>query len=215
MDNNIKLQLEANTTLTSIKPEEGKQCDNNEDLRELLSRVYSIRSAEKVAWEKMLEIFRTSIDFNPDPEEYFLPNMQNKMHFATHGRTAAEIICERADATQPCMGLKSWYNCHLGPPIIRDVYIGKNYLTYEELEKLYILVTYCLEFVEILAKKKIILSMLGWRNKINMLLSIAGYEVMPDNYHGSRSREEADKHAQEEYTKWISSQNFPIEDIDF
>ena len=143
--------------------------------------------------------------------------MQNKMHYATHGHTAAEIIYERADATQPYMGLTSWNGNWYDDekPSEDDVCIGKNYLTHEELNKLSLLVNYCLEFVEIIAQKRIRLTTQGWRNKIDRLLSIAGYNVMPNNYNGKRSREEADKHALSEYKKWISSQNFPIEDIDF
>jgi len=102
---------------------------------ELLARIRDIRSSEKVFWRKVLEIYATSIDYDPRAEasQLFFKTVQNKMHWAAHGHTAAEVIAARADATKPNMGLTSWTG---GVPRKADVAIAKNYLGADELEAL-------------------------------------------------------------------------------
>lgn len=214
MNNNnleIKSKILDCPDLTEIEiPDEGNSITD-----ELLARIRNIRFSEKEIWKEILEIFKTSIDFkgeNDQKSDYFLANMQNKVHYAIHGHTAAEIIYERADATKPYMGLQTWEEDTLNPG---DTTIAKNYLTENELEKLSFLTNVIYDFVTILAKKNLVLSMQGWNKKINMLLELFGFQVKADDYYGTCSREEAYEHALSKYQEWISSQNFPIEDIDF
>ena len=112
---------------------------------ELLVRIRDIRSSEKVFWRKVLEIYATSIDYDPRNEtsQHFFATVQNKMHWAVHGKTAAEIIATRSDAEKPNMGLTSWRGDRL---LKEDVAIAKNYLKHDELDKLNRIVTAYLEF---------------------------------------------------------------------
>ncbi|MFN0298791.1 MAG: RhuM family protein [Burkholderiales bacterium] len=109
---------------------------------ELLARIRDIRSSEKVFWRKVLEIYATSIDYNPsaDASKQFFATVQNKMHWAAHGHTAAEVITQRADARRPHMGLTSWQG---GRPRKTDAEIAKNYLDAHELDTLNRIVTRC------------------------------------------------------------------------
>ena len=206
MNNNnrefIELKILSSPDLIEIKiPDEGNYS------YELLERIRNIRSSEKEIWKKILEIFKSSIDFkgeNDQESNYFLANMQNKVHYAIHGHTAAEIICKRADATQPYMGLQTWKEDTLNH---EDIVIAKNYLKENELEKLSFLTNVIYDFVTILANKNLVLSIQGWNKKINMLLELFGFQVKADDYYGTRSREEADEHALSVYQEWISSQN--------
>ena len=209
MNNNdlelIKSRILAYPDLTEIKiPDEGNYSPTPTD--ELLARIRNIRSSEKEIWKKILEIFKTSIDFkgeNDQESKYFLANMQNKVHYAIHGQTAAEIICKRADATKPYMGLQTWKEDTLNP---KDTAIAKNYLTENELEKLSFLTNVIYDFVTILANKNLVLSIQGWNKKINMLLELFGFQVKADDYYGTRSREEANEYALSEYQEWSSKE---------
>lgn len=127
-----------------------KQAGGGNYFDELLARIRDIRSSEKVFWRKILDIYATSIDYNPrsDLSEEFFAIVQNKMHWAAHGHTAAEIIHTRADSTKPNMGLTSWTGNNLRAP---DVGVAKNYLNSQELETLNLIVTMYLDFAELQA----------------------------------------------------------------
>jgi len=128
----------------TLDDERLKQVGGGNYFDELLARIRDIRSSEKVFWRKVLDIYATSIDYDPSAEasERFFATVQNKMHWAAHGHTAAEIIADRADATRPTMGLTSWSG---GRVQKTDVAIAKNYLTADELDALNRIVTAYLE----------------------------------------------------------------------
>jgi hypothetical protein len=137
----------------TLDDERLKQAGGGNYFDELLARIRDIRSSEKVFWRKALDIYATSIDYDPNVEasERFFATVQNKMHWAAHGYTAAEIIAERADATRPTMGLTSWSG---GRVRKTDVTIAKNYLTPDELDALNRIVTAYLEFAELQARSR-------------------------------------------------------------
>jgi len=145
---------------------------------ELLERIRDIRSSERRFYQKVLDIYATSIDYNPDAElsEEFFATVQNKMHWATHGRTAAEIIHERADGTKPLMGMKT---TRPGGIIKReDAAIAKNYLTEEELQVLNRIVNFYLEFAELQALQRRPMTMSDWITKLDEFLKLSGRELL-------------------------------------
>ena len=117
---------------------------------ELLARIRDIRSSEKVFWRKVLDIYATSIDYDPGVEasQLFFATVQNKMHWAAHGQTAAEVVHARADAARPNVGMTNWLGA---TPSKSEAVVAKNYLTAEELEALNRIVTAYLEFAELQA----------------------------------------------------------------
>src|SRR5262245_19683706 len=144
---------------------------------ELLARIRDIRSSEKVFWRKVLDIYATSIDYDPGVEasQRFFGAVQNKMHWAAHGKTAAEVIVERADATKPNMGLTSW----AGPtPRKADVAIAKNYLAIDELDALNKIVVAYLDFAEVQALNRRPMYMIDWIAKLDEFLELADREVL-------------------------------------
>lgn len=145
---------------------------------ELLERIRAIRSSERRFYQKVLDIYATSIDYTPDAElsEEFFATVQNKMHWATHGRTAAEIIHERADGTKPLMGMKT---TRPGGVIKReDAAIAKNYLTEEELQVLNRIVNFYLEFAELQALQRRPMTMSDWITKLDEFLKLSGRELL-------------------------------------
>jgi hypothetical protein len=124
----------------TLDDERLKQVGGGNYFDELLARIRDIRSSEKIFWRKVLDIYATSIDYEPNVEmsQQFFATVQNKMHWAAHGRTAAEIVAERADASKPNMGLTSWAG---SKPRKSDVIVVKSYLNHEELEALNRIVT--------------------------------------------------------------------------
>ena len=145
---------------------------------ELLERIRDIRSSERRFYQKVLDIYATSIDYTPDAElsEEFFATVQNKMHWATHGRTAAEIIHERADGTKPLMGMKT---TRPGGIIKReDAAIAKNYLTEEELQVLNRIVNFYLEFAELQALQRRPMTMSDWITKLDEFLKLSGRELL-------------------------------------
>ena len=121
---------------------------------ELLARIRDIRASERLFYQKITDIYATSIDYDPDAEmtRQFFQIVQNKMHWAAHGHTAAEIVRQRADATKPHMGLTTWKNAPAGPVRKTDVTIAKNYLTQPEIEALNLIVSAYLDFAELQAR---------------------------------------------------------------
>jgi hypothetical protein len=166
---------------------------------ELLARIRDIRSSEKVFWRKVLDIYATSIDYDPKCEETrdFFAKVQNKMHWAAHGQTAAEIIYQRADAAKENMGLTNW----LGDSIRKnEVSVAKNYLQPGELELLNRIVTAYLEFAELQALNRRSMYMQDWIKQLDMFLAMSGRELL--DHAGRISHEEALKKAQQEYEKY-------------
>ena len=166
---------------------------------ELLARIRDIRSSEKVFWRKVLDIYATSIDYDPaaDASERFFATVQNKMHWAAHGHTAAEIVHSRADAARPNMGMTAW----LGEkPRKTDAATAKNYLSVGELDVLNRVVNVYLEFAELQAVSRRPMTMADWIAKLDDFLRTSDREIL-DNA-GSISHEEALRKAEIEYEKY-------------
>jgi hypothetical protein len=182
---------------------------------ELLERIRDIRSSERRFYQKVLDIYATSVDYTPSTEmsQQFFATVQNKMHWATHGHTAAEIIHQRADAAQPLMGLKT---TRPGRIIHReDVSVAKNYLTEEELQTLNRIVNLYIEFAELQALDRRPMTMRKWIEKLDEFLKISGRELL--DHAGKISAEMAKAKAEREYDRYralADAQPRPV-DADF
>ncbi len=176
-----------------------KQAGGGSYFDELLARIRDIRSSEKVFWRKVLEIYATSIDYDPRAEaaQQFFATVQNKMHWAAHGHTAAEIIDQRADASQPHMGLTAW---HGSRPRRADTTIAKNYLTAEELDTLNRVVAFYLDFAELQAVNRKAMSMADWIRKLDDFLRISERDILVHT--GTISSEAAQTKAHLEFEKY-------------
>lgn len=180
-----------------------KQAGGGNYFDELLARIRDIRSSEKVFWKKILDIYATSIDYEPSVEtsQKFFKIVQNKMHWAAHGHTAAEIIAKRADSQKPLMGLTS----HTGKtPKREDALVAKNYLHEDELDTLNRIVSFYLEFAELQAKNRRPMHMQDWINKLDDFLRISEHEIL--NHAGKISHEAALEHANAEFDKFKKQQ---------
>jgi hypothetical protein len=131
---------------------------------ELLERIRDIRASERLFYRKVTDIYATSIDYDPQSEtaQTFFAIVQNKLHFAVHGQTAAELLCERADAAKPNMGLTTWKNAPRGPVRKADATVAKNYLSEEEIRELNRVVTMYLDYAEDQARRHRPMHMAGW-----------------------------------------------------
>jgi len=173
---------------------------------ELLARIRDIRSSERLFYQKITDIYATSIDYDSDAEvtRLFYQTVQNKMHWAAHGHTAAEVIRERADANRPNMGLTSWKNAPT--PAIRksDVMVAKNYLAQDELEALNLVVSAYLDFAELQARSHRPMHMADWIAKLDDFLRLSEREVL--EHAGSISHVLAEEHATAEYERFREEQ---------
>ncbi len=170
---------------------------------ELLARIRDIRSSEKVFWRKVLDIYATSIDYGPAEEasQLFFATVQNKMHWAAHGQTAAEVIVERADAGKANMGLTSWAGSQ---PRKEDAAIAKNYLNAEELDTLNRIVNGYLEFAELQARSRKPMYMKNWIAKLDDFLRLGERDIL--THAGNVSHQEALDKAEQEYDKFRKQQ---------
>ena len=176
---------------------------------ELLARIRDIRSSEKVFWRKVLDIYATSIDYEPRSQssQLFFKQVQNKMQWAAHGHTAAELIYDRADADQQNMGITNYPGNKL---LKRDVEVAKNYLNEDELNVLNRIVTAYLEVAELQALNQIPMSMQDWTLRLHQFLTMTGRELL--EHGGKISHEVALQKAHEEYEKFkIEQLNEPTE----
>jgi len=166
---------------------------------ELLQRIRDIRSSEKVFYRKILEIYATSIDYDPTAKatQAFFKTVQNKMHYSAHGKTAAEIIYERADSDKPFMGLTTWTGLQ---PKKSDIETAKNYLTEDEIDTLNRIVNMYIEFAELQAKSRKPMYMADWISKLDDFMKISGREIL--SHAGKISHEIAKLKANEEYAKF-------------
>ncbi len=179
---------------------------------ELLSRIRDIRSSEKVFWRKILDIYATSIDYDPNTEvsQRFFATLQNKMHWAAHGQTAAEVVYRRADASKKSMGLTSWSG---NRPTKSEAAVAKNYLTPDELDILNRIVASYLEFAELQALGQKPIYMGDWVEKLDDFLKLSGRELLA--HAGTVSHEQALAKAQIEYDRHRArriNQRSPVED---
>lgn len=176
-----------------------KEGGNSTYFKELLARIRDIRSSEKVFWQQVLEIYATSIDYNPkaDESQLFFATVQNKMHWAVHGHTAAEVIHERANASQPHAGLTAWKGL---APRKRDMEVAKNYLSEQELDSLNRLTAMYLDFAELQAQRRRPMRMADWITKLDDFLRTSEFEVL--NHAGKMSIEQAHRKAHTEFDKY-------------
>ncbi|MCA9444397.1 MAG: virulence RhuM family protein, partial [Candidatus Omnitrophica bacterium] len=139
---------------------------------ELLERIRDIRTSERLFYQKITDIYATSIDYDPKSEitQSFFATVQNKLHWAIHGQTAAEIVHGRADASKPNMGLTTWKNAPKGPVRKKDVTIAKNYLTREEIQELNRIVSMYLDYAEDQARRKKPMHMTEWADRMDSFL---------------------------------------------
>ena len=169
---------------------------------EQLERIREIRASERKFYQKVTDIYATSIDYDRDSAstKRFYATVQNKMHFAVHGHTAAELIVERANAEKPHMGLTTWKDAPNGKIKKSDVTIAKNYLSEYELSQLNRMVTAYLDFAENMALRKIPLTMADWEKRLNGFIQMFEYGLLQDA--GKVSAEIAKLHAETEFEKY-------------
>ena len=167
--------------------------------KELLDRIRDIRSSEKVMYRQVLDLYATSVDYNPKSSESiaFFKMVQNKLHYAAHGHTAAEVIYKRADAEQPFMGLKSFSGDF---PTLKDIGIAKNYLTKVEMQDLNQFVTMYLDYAERQARRQIPMTMEDWSKRLDVFLEFNEEEILRDK--GKVSAEIAKSFAESEFEKY-------------
>lgn len=173
---------------------------------ELLERIRDIRSSEKVFYRKVLAIFATSVDYDPRAEDCgrFFATVQNKMHWAAHGHTAAEVISERADASKPNMGLTSFAGQR---PRKADISVAKNYLRDEEIDTLNRIVSAYLEFAELQATHRRPMYMADWSKKLDDFLALGDRAVLDPATHASPvSHDEATEKASRELARYTAEQ---------
>jgi hypothetical protein len=182
---------------------------------DLLEEIRDIRSSERMLYQKITDIYATAIDYSPVAEvtQQFFATVQNKLHFAITGKTAAEIIAERADSAKPNMGLTSWRKSPHGKIYPSDISIAKNYLNKEELDFLNRIVTMYLDFAEMQAVRNRPMYMKDWIEKLNAFLKFSEYEILTKA--GKISHEVALALAQKEYAtfKKMQDKNY-ISDFD-
>ena len=167
--------------------------------KELLERIRDIRSSEKVFYRQVLEIYATSIDYDPKAEVSieFFKKVQNRIHYAVHGETAAETIYSRADAEKDFMGLTTFEG---NQPTLKEAQIAKNYLNEQELRKMGQLVSGYLDFAEIQAERRQIMTMEDWSKHLDNILTSTGEELLIGS--GSISHKQAMDKAHNEYVKY-------------
>lgn len=174
---------------------------------ELLERIREIRLSERIFYQKITDIYATAIDYDAKSEttKKFFAAVQNKIHFAIHGNTAAEVVYNRADATQENMGLTTWYGAPTGKIHKYDVTIAKNYLSEKELANMARLVNAYLDLAELQAERNIPMTMQDWETRLNGFLQMMDYGILSDN--GKVSAEMARIHAESEFEKYRKIQD--------
>lgn len=153
---------------------------NQEYFDHLLAEIREIRASERRFYQKITDIYSTAIDYNPDTEttQTFFASVQNKLHFAIHGHTAAEVIIERADSEKENMGLTTWKKAPRGKILKTDVSIAKNYLTEKELKQLDRFVTMYLDYAETQAEQNIPMTMDDWAKRLNAFLQFNQKDIL-------------------------------------
>ena len=169
---------------------------------EQLERIREIRASERRFYQKITDLYATAIDYDrtSTATKRFYATVQNKMHYAVHGRTAAEVIFERANSEKEHMGLTTWQDAPNGKIKKSDVTIAKNYLTENEMKQLNRMVTAYLDFAEDMALRKIPLTMEDWENRLNRFIEMFEYGLLEDA--GKVSAEIAKIHAETEFDKY-------------
>jgi hypothetical protein len=167
-----------------------------------LQYIREIRLSERKFYQKVTDLYATAFDYDKDAKttKAFFALVQNKLHYAVHRHTAAELIVERADAKKEFMGLTTWETAPTGKIIKADVIIAKNYLNEQEMNYLERIVSVYLDFAELQAERKIPMSMEDWANRLDGFLEFNGNKILTDA--GKISHEQAKLHAETEYEKY-------------
>ncbi len=167
--------------------------------KELLERIRDIRASEKVFYRQVLEIYATSIDYDPKAELsiLFFKKVQNKIHYAIHGKTAAEVIYTRADAEKEFMGLTTFVG---NQPTLKEAVVAKNYLSEKELRSMGQLVSGYLDFAERQAEREQVMTMKDWAEHLDRILTMSGEQLLQGN--GSISHKQAVEKVTDEYKKY-------------
>ena len=168
----------------------------------LLEEIREIRASERRFYQKITDIYATAMDYRPDAAvtQAFFATVQNKLHFAVHGQTAAEVIVARADSEKEHMGLTSWKNAPNGKIMKSDVSVAKNYLTYSEMDELNRIVALYLDYAELQARRHIPMTMQDWADRLNAFLQFNEREIL--NNPGKVSAEVAKSFAESEFEKY-------------
>lgn len=174
---------------------------------ELLAEIREIRASERMAYQKITDIYATSVDYskNADETRKFYATVQNKLHFAITGHTAAEIISARADSRKPHMGLTTWRKAPEGKILSTDIGVAKNYLDEKEIDHLNRIVNLYLDFAELQAVRNRPMKMGDWINRLDAFLKFSEYEIL--NNAGKVSQEVAQALAHQEYNKFRVQQD--------
>lgn len=177
--------------------------------KELLDRIRDIRSSEKVMYRQVLDLYATSIDYDPKSQESisFFKMVQNKLHFAAHGHTAAEVIYQRADASQPFMGLTTFSGAM---PTLKDIQVAKNYLKEDELKILNNLVSGYFDFAEVQAIQHNPMHMSDYVDHLDRVLSVTGRPVLQSV--GKISHQQAMDKVKKEYREYQKNTLSPVEE---
>ena len=186
---------------------------------ELLDRVRAIRASERMFWQKVTDIYATSVDYdvNAAVTREFFATIQNKFHFAIHGHTAAEVIVERASAEKDNMGLTTWKNAPGGPIRKTDVSIAKNYLNETEMRQLNLIVDQYLSFAELQAQQRKAMTMGDWARKLQDFLTLNDRQILKDA--GKVSHDLAKELAEQQFEKFDAKRRAfeaanPVSDFD-
>lgn len=192
----------------TLDDERMKQLGGGGYWKELLDRIRDIRSSEKVMYRQVLDLYATSVDYDPRSEESvrFFKIVQNKLHYAAHGHTAPEVIYERADATKPFMGLKTFKG---EMPVLQDVKIAKNYLDENELKILNNIVSGYFDFAEVQAMRHNAMHMSDYIEHLDKILSSTGEKMLKGA--GTVSHKRAIEKAEQEYRKYQVQTLSPVE----
>lgn len=192
----------------TLDDERMKQLGGGGYWKELLDRIRDIRSSEKVMYRQVLDLYATSVDYDPRSEESirFFKIVQNKLHYAAHGHTAPEVIYERADATKPFMGLKTFKG---EMPVLQDVRIAKNYLDENELKILNNIVSGYFDFAEVQAMRHNEMHMSDYIEHLDKILSSTGEKMLKGA--GTVSHKRAMEKAEQEYRKYQVQTLSPVE----
>lgn len=200
----LKDYLIKGFTLNDDRLKQGAQLFGQDYFEELIERIREIRASERRFYQKVTDVFaQCSVDYDKesDTAHVFYAAVQNKFHFAIHGKTASELITTRSDSSKPNMGLTSWKNERAGGKVLKsDVAIAKNYLSEDEIRSLNRLVSQYLDFAEGLAERRKVMTMAEWAAKLDDFLRFNEYDVLANA--GRISADSAKKKAEAEYEKF-------------
>lgn len=193
---------------------QGNQLFGKDYFKELLERIRDIRASEMMFYEKVKELYKTSVDYDKDAPETknIFAKIQNKLEYAITHNTSAEIIKKRVNSSKPNMGLTTWKNARKEGEIQKsDVTVAKNYLTEEELKALNLIVTMFLDYAELQVSKNRLMKMRDWNDKLDLFLKFNEYDVLTHN--GKIRKDVADKFAETEYAKYKVVHNKKTDDF--